>query len=142
MAKSTPETILLKGSPVCKEGITDEKLKPGHIIERGGTKDIQKVDSANEFRGKMIAIENDLVGCGVDDEYAVDDTVLFIAPYRGCEVLVRIAAGANVAEGAYVTCAADGTGVTGTVANAFGIALEAKDNSTGTAETFLRVEII
>ena len=75
MAKINPETIILKGCPMIKEGVTDEKLSPGHALERGGGKDVQKVSTASRRAGVMIALENDLNAEGITDEYAANDRV-------------------------------------------------------------------
>ena len=145
MAKSNPETIVLRGkNPVQKEGRTDEALSPGHVVERGGTADIQKNTVANRVAGFLIACENAAVGGSIDDAYAANDNVVFVAAYPGMEVYVRIAAGESITKNELLTCAAAGLvqNSGATQANACGIALETKDNSSGTTETFVKMEIV
>ena len=145
MAKDNPETILLKGMPMIKEGQTDEKLSPGHVVEFGGTKEIQKQATAQQANArKAIALENDLEGKTINDEYAVDALVKYALCYSGCEMYVRVAAAAPaIVKNDKLELKGDGTvrkqtnnGVT------FAYALEALDNSTGTKETFIKVEIV
>ena len=145
MAKSSPETIVLKGRPIYKEGITDEALSPGHLIERGGTQDVQKNTTADRQQNILVAVENENIGCGIEDAYAANDTVIFVAPSSGDEVLLRIAAGENITKNSYLSAHASSGNVEdagATQANACAIALEAVNNSTGTTETFIRAEIV
>ena len=145
MAKTNPETIILRGKyHIQKEGRTSEALSPGHILERGGTADIQKNNAANRIAGLLIAIENAAAGGDINEAYAANDNVVFVACYSGMEVYARIPAGANISKNDLLTCTNDGavqdTGAT--QALACGIALEDKDNSSGTTETFVRMEVV
>ena len=143
MAKSQSETILLKGKmAVRKEAVTDEAVSPGHFVERGGTQDVQKAPLGSAT--PLVAIENTPIGEGIEDAYAANDTVLMVAVYPGCEILAKIAAGENIAENALLRCGASGVlqDAGATADNARAIALEAVNNTSGTTETFIRVEVI
>ena len=68
-------TITLKGDPDRKEGVTDEAITPGMLVERGGTYDYQKHSVADGPAARSWALENALAGEGIDDDYASGETV-------------------------------------------------------------------
>lgn len=146
-------TILLRGAEyvVRKEGVTDEAVTPGHLLERGGTNDVQKHSTANGNTGKLFALENDLVGDDIADAYATGETVQFAACPTGTEVYAWLAYGENVAIGAALVSNGDGTlaeftdydtsdsAVSIYPAAIVGYALEAVNASA--ADTRIRVEV-
>ena len=141
--KSDPETIILKGTPIFKEGKTDEKLSPGHIIEIGGTEDIQKQSTAQQDCQRNIVVENDLDGKTIEDEYAANARVFYGTCQPGVEVLARVAAAAPaITKGNFLEAKGDGTVRKLTAGGtAIGIALEALDNTAGTKEVFIQMEV-
>ena len=143
MAKSRADTIVLTGDPIYKEGVTDEALSPGHVLENGGTADIQKNTVANRNAGLLIAKEATDIGCGIEDAYAANDRVRYFGATKGMVVLVRVAAGATaITANALLATTNSGTVAGGaTDDTACGIALEALDNSSGTTEAFIRMEV-
>lgn len=81
-----PKTISLKGEFIRKEGIASGVITPGHLIEFGGSNDVQVSDTAGEPCRKAFALENDLVGKGIDDDYASGEVVQYGVFPPGAEV--------------------------------------------------------
>jgi len=102
------KTITLKGDPLRKEGVADEAITPGHLVERGGTYDFQKHSTAGGPAIASFALENDLVGDGVDDAYASDDTVQVGYFSTGEEILAYLATSQVIVVGDYLISAGAG----------------------------------
>jgi len=80
-----PNTIVLKGDFVRKEGVAGGAITPGHLISGFDTGLVVHADAAGEAR-KAFALENDLVGEGITDAYASGDTVQYGIFQPGAEV--------------------------------------------------------
>ena len=104
----TPNTIVLKGDPIKKEGVASEAIKPGRLIEFGGSADLQNHDDADQNARKAFAVERDMVGDGIDTDYDEDDTVVYVVGRSGDEVLARAAASLDASKGAPLTSNGDG----------------------------------
>jgi len=147
-------TILLRGREyvIRKEGVTDEAVTPGHLLERGGSNDVQKHSVAGGNTGKLFALENDLVGEDIADAYASGETVQFAACPTGTEVYALLANSENASIGSALVSNGDGTlavfsaastsdsGVDIYPAAVVGFALEALNNTSGGAAR-IRVEV-
>jgi len=94
-----PSTIVLKGEFVRKEGEASAAITPGDLVEFGGANDLQVHSTAGGAARKAFALENDLVGEGIDDAYAAGDTVQYGVFYPGAEVYGRLAAAATCSIG-------------------------------------------
>ena len=140
--KSNPETIFLKGLYVQKEGQASAALSPGHLVERGGSKAFRKQSTEKGVCSVMFAVENDLIGKEITDAYAANDNVVVVYALPGAEINARVAASATaiVANNA-LEAAGDGTVKKYTDGEIIGYALEAINNSTGTTEAFIKMEI-
>jgi hypothetical protein len=103
-------TILLKGDPIVKEGLASEIIKPGHLLEYGGSDDVQKHADADEPAQPMIALERAFTGDGITDDYASGDTVRFAVMRPGDEFQGWLKDGQNVtAKGTKLVSNGDGT---------------------------------
>lgn len=150
MASSTPNTVILKCNGVRKEGAASEAITPGSLVEFGGANDLQNHSTAAGNARKAFAIENDLVGDGIDDVYAVGERVQYEVFPAGAEVYARVAAAAPaIAKGAALESAGDGTvrAVATSAATSqaqrdsvVGYALEAVDNSGGGSAVRIKIE--
>lgn len=132
------------GSPRRDEGVTDEAVSPGDLLEYGGSNDVQKHSSANGSAQKMFALENDLVGDDIDDDYASGETVQIGHFVPGDRIQAWLAYGENVAKGAALTSAGDGTlhAAAGSDPDrVVAYAAEAKNNTTGGAAVRIDVEV-
>jgi hypothetical protein len=94
-----PHTIVLKGQFIQKEGEASSAIKPGDLIEFGGSKDLQRHSTVGGAGRKAIALENDLIGRGIDDDYALGETVRYGIMSPGTEVYVRLQAGETCTKG-------------------------------------------
>lgn len=144
-----PNTITLKGTPIRKEGVTDEAVTPGHLVELGGSNDVQKHSTAGGNSQRAFALENDLVGDDIADAYDSGDTVQYGVFPAGGEVYALLAYGENVSKGAFLE--SDGNGaLQAHVADSsdvqteglVGIALEAVNNTTTDSEARIKIEVL
>lgn len=102
------KTIDLKGGFIRKEGVASEAITPGHLVEFGGSNDLQKHSTAGGNARKAFALENDLVGEDISDPYDAGDTVQYGVFGQGSEVYALLADGQNVSKGAALE--SDGAG--------------------------------
>lgn len=143
MAKTRPETIVLKGDPILKEAQASAAISPGHVIEFGGAKDVQKQSTADKNTLLRVAVENDLIGETIEDAYAANDNVLYVSLRPGDEAQLRVAASAAaIVKGDQLELTGDGTLNKLAAGTAVAEALEAVDNSGGGSEAFIIVEAI
>ncbi len=141
-------TITLKGDHVRKEGEASEAITPGMLIEFGGTNDLRKHATEAGPGRKAFALENDLVGEGIDDAYASGDTVQYGVFPPGAEVYALLDGGENASVGSQLMSSGDGSlKVVETEAQQDSIiawAIEDKNNSAtsaGGAHARIKVEV-
>lgn len=147
-----PNVVILKGDPLTKEGKASEAITPGHLLEPGGVNDVQKHSAAGENAAPMFADIADPIGGDKDQAYAAGNQVKWRVCRPGDEVNALVAAGAAaIADGVYLESAGDGTlrvltaAAATTQAQRLSVvarALEAVDNSAGTAEARIVVEVV
>ena len=139
-----PNTIILKGGFVRKEGEASAGITPGHLVEFGGTNDLRVHASAAGVARKAFAIENDLVGDGIDDAYVVGDSVQYGVFESGAEIYAWLNYGESVSKGAALVSAGDGSlaavGSEPETDVVVAFAMETKDNSTGGVDVRIIVE--
>ena len=155
---SNYNTTILKGDPKRVEGVGSEALYPGHLIEYGGSNDLQKHSTAGGDASKMFALENEMVGNTPTDGYSSGDRVYAAVFSSGQEVQARVAASAAaISKGDALMSAGDGTlklhskqavdysKNTSTLElednRIVAYAMEALDNSGGSSEAFIHVEV-
>ncbi len=102
-------TIALKGDFIRKEGESSGVITPGHLVEFGGSQDIDVHGAAAGEARKAFALENDLIGDGIDDDYAQNDTVQYGVFVPGAEVYAWLEYGQTTAIGDAMVSAGDGT---------------------------------
>lgn len=130
--------------PIYNERTATEAITPGMLVNPTTSTSVEKNDLVGDGNGVVeVAVENDIFGKGIDDDYASGDTVLSQILTPGCEFNGLVAAGAlAIVYDAYVTPAAGGFLAVGTRANAIGMAREAVDNSGGGTAARIRVLVI
>lgn len=142
-----PNTIALKGGFIRKEGEASSAITPGHLVHFGGANDLEVQDTAGDPARCAFALENDLVGGGIDTAYAAGETVQYGVFEKGAEVYAFLDGGENVAKGAKLVPAGDGSLAamgSGEEASIIAYALEAKDNSgtsAGGPQMRIKVEV-
>lgn len=107
MAKNT---VTLKNYlHIREEYVAAAAITPGHLVELASTGKVQVHSSAGENTLPMFAVEDELQGNGIADAYSADDQVQVWIPTRGDQVYGLLANGQNVAIGAFLESAGDGT---------------------------------
>jgi hypothetical protein len=135
---------IFPGTPVYGEGDAAEVITPGHVVEHNGSGGIIKnLIAASANVPVMVAVENDMFGGGLDDNYAVGARVLYQHLLPGAEFHGLVAAAAPaIAYDDWITTAAGGTLVkAASEATAIGRACAALDNSAGGTAARLRVRV-
>lgn len=133
--------IALLGQPiVTEEGIADEAITPGHLVD--GVTTIGKRATASVATPRTFALERDEMGDDIDVAYASGDTVKVGAFHSGQRVYAFIASGQNITADAKLEASNDGTLKVFSAGIVLARALESVNNSAGPGEARLRVEII
>lgn len=142
--------IQLKGGFWRDELRAAAALTPGHLIERTAADKVQVHATEGGFAERAFAVEDALQGKTIDDAYALDDLVSYNLVKPGSEVQAWLKAGENVAIGAKLVSAGDGTliaegsvasGVT--VKQVIGIATEALDlSASGAVDTRIDIRVL
>jgi len=160
MAKSTPDTIILKGDPLYKEfplgtigasGVT--AITPGMLVELSSGEVVphstQGGDASRIFAVEGLNISPDSLTMGdIDDDYDTADQPVKVAYCKpGDEVYALIVAGGSVAINGLLQSASDGylmayNSSSPTPLRPVCRALEAKDNSGGSTPARVKVEVL
>lgn len=145
--------ILLKGRGIRKEGIAGGAITPGDLLTINSSGNLIRHASASLKAAPLFAVENDLTGKTITDDYAQNDYVQSEYLWSGCEVLANVAANAAaIAIGDLLE--SDGAGGLRKVQDftdaeideiggqAIAQALEAVDNSAGATRARIKVVIL
>lgn len=107
---ANPNTVKLKAyQNVIEEGVANAAITPGELIEWMSTGKVRKHATADGNAIPMFALENELEGKGLADNYAADDRVQCWIAGRGDQVYTLLKDGQNVAIGDYLVSAGDGS---------------------------------
>jgi hypothetical protein len=118
-----------------------EAITPGHLISLNSSGDTIKHATAGG-RANRFALERSEMGKGIDDAYAVGDTVKAAAVQKGHRVNALIASGQNITVGGILESAGNGTLRALAAGQPIAMALETINNSAGPGNARLRVEIL
>lgn len=145
-------TIHLSGNFRHEEALASGSIKPGHLLElTSATADTVKVHATEGgYAERAFAIEDALQGNTKDTTYATTTRVMYNLELPGNEVQAWLAAGENVAKGARLISAGDGTLIAeasatsaGVVKQIIAIAAEALDLSdSGDVDTLIDVRVM
>lgn len=158
---ATQRTIRLKGSGLRKEGLvaTGVTITPGMLVDTDSTGVILHGDAA-ENAVPAFAVENEVVGEGIDTDYVAESNCIYEVMQRGTEVHALVAASAvAIVEGDFLE--SDGAGMlrllvdepavadtvaVGLISNSRAAnvarAMEAVDNSGGGVPARIIVEVV
>lgn len=104
------KTIKLKKySDVIEELKANATITPGHLVELLSTGKIRAHGTASGNVLPMFALEDELQGKSINDNYAENDKVQVWVPYRGDIVNAILKDGQNVVVGDFLESAGDGT---------------------------------
>ena len=108
-SNDTPKTVLLKGDPLADEATGAGAILPGHLLERdsAGTVSVHSVASGRAI--PMFAREEEYVGGALETAYAAGDRIAYYIGRSGDQFYAILEDGHNVAIGAYLESAGDGT---------------------------------
>lgn len=99
-----------KYSDVIEEAAANATITPGMLIELMNTAKVRAHATASgDVTPIMFALEDELQGDGIEDNYAANDRVQCWIPYRGDQVYAILADGENVAIGDKLASAGDGS---------------------------------
>lgn len=130
------QTIGLKGEFIRKEVPATGVITPGMQVSILG--------AAGGGLRKAFALENDLVGRSISDDYAIGEVVQVGLFPQGSEVLALLGAGENAAKGSPLVSDGDGTlavAGSGEEGEVIAFALEAINNTAGSAPARIVVEV-
>lgn len=105
--------ILIAGDPVYGEATATATVTPGMLVDRaGGLRTISSnptcAPAAAGSHSATFARENEIMGDGIEVDYAQDDNVLLMTNRRGDFVQAWLAAGQNIAAGDDLSCVGGG----------------------------------
>jgi len=142
-------TIILKGHGIRKERIANATITPGHLVEVISTGKLQPHGTAGGNAQKAFAVEDDLQGKTITNDYAANDRVQYNVMERGSEVYAVLATNQTIDIGDPLESAGDGTlqkhvpansaGVVEAVNSIVGYALEAVTTTSSTAR--IKIEV-
>ena len=105
-----PNTIILRGDQfTSREDRCNQAITPGHLCNFAANDRLQLHGTSGGGGGKIFALEADYVGNGVTVAYASGDRVPYADCAPGVVVWAHLASGQNVARGAVLMSAGDGT---------------------------------
>ena len=141
---TNPKTIDLFGVGIQNEArATDAVITPGMLVTRTAT-GVRPHNVAGGAATPSFAVENDLIGGDIADNYAIGANVIFRTFASGSAVYALAhAGGAAIAVNALLKSGGDGTlELAGDDEVVVARALEAVDNSGGGSAVRIKVEVI
>lgn len=101
-------TVLLKGDPLRKELIAAGTITPGMLIERTSSNTVQAHSGAGQNAQRLFAVEDDLQGKEIGENYSAANAVQFHACRPGDEVYAILATSQTVVIGDFLESAGNG----------------------------------
>ena len=107
MAKHTIK--IKKYLDVVEEYEAAAAITPGHLVEFTSAGKVQKHSTANGDALPMFALEDEMQGNSISDDYSSGDQVQVWIPQRGAQVYAILANGENASVGSWLSSNGDGT---------------------------------
>jgi len=144
MAKRVIALLTRSGGPFQNEdAAAAEAITPGMLVTLNSSGLVIKHATAAGAASRDFALERNEMGKDIDTAYAINDIVKVGMFAPGERVLALIASGQNIALGATVESAGNGTVRAGaTAGGVIGKATEAVNNATGPGNARLTIEIM
>ncbi|OQY11133.1 MAG: hypothetical protein B6I31_05540 [Desulfobacteraceae bacterium 4572_19] len=98
-----------KYSHVLEEYVAAGTITPGFLLEFTSAGEVQAHSNAGQNMLPLFAVEDELQGRGINDDYTADEQVQTWVPYRGDFVYALLKDGEDVAIGDLLESAGDGT---------------------------------
>lgn len=141
-----PKTIHLSPEEIRiqKEGKAVSTITPGQFIERvAGTVDgVRRHTTDGGVAQLSVALENDMVGLTIDDDYLTGDRVLYCVVSNGEEVYSLLANGQNAEENDFLSVVGGNLRVAQPGDHIVAQAREAVNNSGGSSPARIKVETL
>ena len=103
------KTILLAGSRNVQEALAAAAITPGHMLEIDSAGKFKKHATAGGVGYGLWALEDDIQGNDIDDDYSTGNVVTAQAAVPGDQIYAWIANGENIAIGDKLISNGDGT---------------------------------
>jgi hypothetical protein len=147
ITKYPPNTVWLGGRcTIVNDLPASETIRPGMLVERfdsgGGVAKYRKHATAAVATPLALALDQSMLNKGVDDDYAAGDLVEVGILDAGGTGWALIASGQNIAAGAKLESAGNGTFRVLAAGVAIATAMESVNNTAGPANARLRIEAI
>jgi hypothetical protein len=138
------QTIILKGDFVRKERVANAAITPGDLVEIMSTGKLRRHGTMGSAAQRAFALENDLIGKTIADDYAANDQAQYGVFYPGAEVYAWLQINESCSIGDFLE--SDGTGKlqvasTPIEGSNVAIALEAITGGGGVAKR-VKVEVV
>ena len=138
-----PKTISLKGESILKERKANAAITPGHLVELMSTGNIRVHATVGGQAQRAFALEQDLIGRGIDDAYAANDSARYAVFQPGAEVLALLATGESCSIGDFLESAGNGTlQVASTPIEGSNVAIALEAITGGGAPKRVKVEVL
>lgn len=139
-----PKTIALKGDHVLKERKANAAITPGDLVELMSTGNIRRHATLGGAAQRAFALEQDLIGRGIDDNYAANEQARYGVFAPGAEVYAWLQINESCSIGDFLE--SDGTGKLAVASTPIegsnvAIALEAITGGGGVAKR-VKVEVV
>jgi len=127
---TTPKTIRLGGCGIQREGVAADAITPGMLVVKNSDGEVIPHDVADQEGQPAFAVEYDLTGRGIDDDYADGDNVIYDVFPQGAMVYAALAASQTISEGDKLT--SDGAGRLKAASDTSFVYAEAREDVTTT----------
>lgn len=145
----TPKDFVISGKSLTirKEAVCAAAITPGELLEYSGADAIQPHSTAAGAALALFAVENDVRGKDLDEDYASGQTVQMIVASPGVRIYPLLADGEDASVGSYLVSNGDGAlrvfvPASDSIGAIVAQAVEAVDNSSGGAEARIRAEVV
>lgn len=138
-----PKTIGLKGECIRKERQANAAITPGDLVEVMSTGKLRRHATIGGQAAKAFALENDLIGKGIDDAYAASDQAQYGVFQPGAEVNAWLLLGESCSVGDFLESAGNGTlQVASTPVEGSNVAIALEAITGGAAAKRVKVEVL
>lgn len=134
-----PKTIILAGGGVRREGVAGGTITPGMLISGPDSALVPHGDAGNLAQAAF-ALEYDLTGRSITDDYSAGDQVLYSVLKEGSEVYAILADGEDVSKGDPLASNGDGK-LAAAAATNFVVARALEDKTASGEDERIRVVI-
>jgi len=133
-----------KYSDIIEEYEAATAITPGMLLEFNSAGKVGVHSTASGLAERIFALEDELQGKGIDDDYAVEDRVQCWFAGRGDQVYAIVGDGQTIAVGDFLESLGDGTLQKAATpgASVVGVALEAADTSGALTSARIVIRVI